>query len=1205
MSVRLVSQERLPPPLEGYVLLERLGRGGFGEVWKAEAPGGLLKAIKFVFGDLEDQDDEHTRAAEQEKKALERVKKIRHPYILSLERYDIIDGQLIIVMELADRNLWDRFRECRNLGMTGIPRAELLSYLAEAAEALDLMNNQFHIQHLDIKPQNLFLVHNHVKVADFGLAKTFEGVRGTVTGGVTPVYAGPETFEGYVSRYTDQYSLAIVFQELLTGTRPFNGANTKQLLMQHLTGEPDLSALSAEDQRIIGRGLAKKPDERWPSCSELIAQLRQVTENPGGRGIPTATVVESELVTRMRNTSPEVNTPRPDPLKLTQKTVPGMPTGTVHPEAPFTVARAKPSPLPMPFVPGSGTISTPLPRLITPRMVSSGSSGTVQMPTTPPSRTNVTETARLGSLGLAAPERAEDGVLIPALVISIGRSGFLAHQKFRAALRERFASLDAVTHIRHLYIDTDPEAVTLASMSSDPIPSREMILSRLHRAHHYVQKQSLGNVEQWMPQGQLYSIARNPGAAGGVRSYGRLALVDNYKTIVQRVRQELEPLLKDDLLDRAASTTGLGVRSNRVRVYLIAGLGGGTGSGMVLDLAYILRKELIQIGYSQPETIGLLLAPPCDNSSSRTAIANTYAALKELEYFQLPGTCYQGAFDKSEPAFKDVRPPFSRCVLIQLPRRAEPRYQARTAGLVARSIYLDLFTSAGRTLDEVRNEANNLNSEGQQVVQTFGMYRLTWPRPEMLTVATRRFALRLLQRWTSKDSSHLHDPIHSWLDEQWTVRNLDLDAVVARFDASVREALREDSDKVFDAMVNMLRAKSANSNTRVEAEDAAVTLEQILDVVGRPDQEQGEPGSLCKVLSARYQKMAAEAEKHLGALSVWFLEQPQYRLAGSEEVLAQLSAKMKRTIEGLEGVRATLSTEVTTSYERIFALLGGLGSGVVRRGAVSTELTEHLRTYPRKRLKLMVLDNTLSLYRTILCWLPEYHRELEMCRARLSEISQSITLALPTAEGAGPGRMILPHGVEGLDGAADLFLGALPPDQIVAFDQHLQGEIQKQFKALVNVCTRPEISESFTKMLLQHAREFLDARLENADPATVFFRFRADGANGQKMITGAFESAAPDIGSAMGRLPMEASVLACPNSAEGARFREVVQSMLPGVEFIPATIADDIVFFREYPLFPMAELPQLSRLARQEYDAVAQGGQSPHCRSDIRWLDSQ
>src|SRR6266849_1880589 len=218
MAVHLEPQAE---PIPGYKLIERLGGGGFGEVWKAIAPGGLAKAIKFVFGDLKASTDDGVRA-EQELKALSRVKEIRHPYILSLERYDIIDGQLIIVMELADCNFWDRFKECRNQGLPGVPRDELLRYMQEASEALDLMNIEHQLQHLDIKPQNLFLVHNHVKVADFGLVKDLQGMMASVTGGIPPVYASPDTFDGWISRFCDQYSLAIVYQELLTGQRPFS-----------------------------------------------------------------------------------------------------------------------------------------------------------------------------------------------------------------------------------------------------------------------------------------------------------------------------------------------------------------------------------------------------------------------------------------------------------------------------------------------------------------------------------------------------------------------------------------------------------------------------------------------------------------------------------------------------------------------------------------------------------------------------------------------------------------------------------------------------------------------------------------------------------------------------------------------------------------------------------------------------------------------
>jgi len=262
-------------PIPGYTLLEPLGRGGFAEVWKADAPGGIPKAIKIVMGNLDDVDGKVP--AVQELKALQRVKNVAHPFILGLERVDIVEGRLFIVMELADRTLLHRLEECQKEGLPGIPRPELMRYMTEICDALDFMNLDCQLQHLDIKPANLFLVHNHVKVADFGLVKDLQGRSAAVTSGLTPVYASPETFEGTVSDRSDQYSLAIVYQELLTGTRPITGKNGRQLAMAHVNGTPDVAALPEADREIVARALGKKPDDRFASCGEFVEALKKAT----------------------------------------------------------------------------------------------------------------------------------------------------------------------------------------------------------------------------------------------------------------------------------------------------------------------------------------------------------------------------------------------------------------------------------------------------------------------------------------------------------------------------------------------------------------------------------------------------------------------------------------------------------------------------------------------------------------------------------------------------------------------------------------------------------------------------------------------------------------------------------------------------------------------------------------------------------------
>jgi hypothetical protein len=242
-------------------------------VWQATGPGGFPVALKFVA--LEDK----TGAAEL--RALEVIRGVRHPNLLSIMASWEVSGWLVIAMELADGTLWDRLKEAQRQALAGIPVDELREYMREAAKGLDYLNQPHPslqaearqgIQHRDVKPQNLMLIGGGVKVADFGLARVLTRSVTKHTGSLTAAYAAPEFFGGQTTNRSDQYSLAVTYCQLRGGQLPYSG-NPAQIMAGHLQGTPDLTMLPEAERPAVLRALAKEPRERWPSCRAFVETL--------------------------------------------------------------------------------------------------------------------------------------------------------------------------------------------------------------------------------------------------------------------------------------------------------------------------------------------------------------------------------------------------------------------------------------------------------------------------------------------------------------------------------------------------------------------------------------------------------------------------------------------------------------------------------------------------------------------------------------------------------------------------------------------------------------------------------------------------------------------------------------------------------------------------------------------------------------------
>jgi serine/threonine protein kinase len=288
----------------GYKIVRLLGRGGYGEVWEATAPGGRKVAIK-VIRDLEDT------SSKLEFRALKLIKGVENHHLMELYGFWLLDEAgavipdavrdqadaprpktLVIASKLADKNLLDRFRECKKAGLTGIPVPELLGYLKQAAKALDYLNAPQHpldgrlvaIQHRDIKPENILLCGSTVKIGDFGLAKLVEGTSAVVhdtSRGFTPGYMAPEMIANAITRWTDQYALAVTYYKLRTGEMPFPPKTSQyEIMMRHAEGRLDLDQLPTAERAVIARGTARKPEERFPDCATLIKALEKAWSSP-------------------------------------------------------------------------------------------------------------------------------------------------------------------------------------------------------------------------------------------------------------------------------------------------------------------------------------------------------------------------------------------------------------------------------------------------------------------------------------------------------------------------------------------------------------------------------------------------------------------------------------------------------------------------------------------------------------------------------------------------------------------------------------------------------------------------------------------------------------------------------------------------------------------------------------------------------------
>ncbi|HHN46295.1 MAG TPA: FHA domain-containing protein [Planctomycetes bacterium] len=271
------SAEEIPKvEISGYEVIDVIGRGGMGTVYKArQVSMDRIVAAKVLHPEL-CEDANFINRFVQEARAAGRLS---HPNIIHVFDVDKLDGSYYFTMEYVDGG--NVKRAIREKGH--IPVQDAGRMLLQAAKALAYAHGQGVI-HRDVKPDNLMLTRDgSIKLADLGIARTFEepGTKGERASKVygTPHYMAPEQALGKpVDARVDIYSLGATFYNMLTGRTPFTGASVTEVLKAHVQEAlPPITEYNPDVPEgichVCERMMAKKPEKRYQTMEEVVADL--------------------------------------------------------------------------------------------------------------------------------------------------------------------------------------------------------------------------------------------------------------------------------------------------------------------------------------------------------------------------------------------------------------------------------------------------------------------------------------------------------------------------------------------------------------------------------------------------------------------------------------------------------------------------------------------------------------------------------------------------------------------------------------------------------------------------------------------------------------------------------------------------------------------------------------------------------------------
>ncbi len=520
-------------------------------------------------------------------------------------------------------------------------------------------------------------------------------------------------------------------------------------------------------------------------------------------------------------------------------------------------------------------------------------------------------------------------------MIGVGGAAGAVLKQLRHRITRQFGE-DPLAAVQLLLLDSDPKAIARA-MQGDPratLKPEETLALPLRRPQEY--REQAAKLMRWLSRRWLYNIPRSL-RTEGVRPLGRLAFVDHARQAVQRIRMALAQATSPEACDASQELTGVEFAGQTPRVYLVASISGGAGSGMSLDVACAVRAALMKMGAADAQVIGVFLrATERDPRRCDLAKVNAFAWLTEYNEFHRPG----GQFPGDESCGLPPLPPGNRALNCAYlvdggVEDLDEGGDDPTAQAIAEYLYLDALTPAQMFLDRCRSDDTD-PTRVTAALRTFSLQKISAASEQAVQQAAAALCRQVVFGWSGTEAvaGMQAGATPSVRDTNQLVQGAAM--LVGQMQLKL-EGLASNTRSLVDAQFGGDQAAFIDSLLGAAGGDGKATIADILNTIDRlfappGDDHQGEfvlERPVESIVSPLVMKLA-------GDLARWVLaklDDRQERLAGAQRAVEWLVEHLKRVEADSTRLAAGLARQIAEAGDQ--ARREGLAPAAVRERALA------------------------------------------------------------------------------------------------------------------------------------------------------------------------------------------------------------------------------------------------------------------------------